>query len=98
MKSAYELAMERLREEDPEEAVTLSEEQKAALEKINQEYEAKIAERKVFLDKRLTEARQSGDEQAIEQINKQIRYERERLEAERDAEKEKIRQAARENS
>ncbi|NDV62389.1 hypothetical protein G0Q06_08005 [Puniceicoccales bacterium CK1056] len=93
MKSAYELAMERLEKDDPEGAVTLSEEQKEALGDIDTKFKAKIAEREVFLEKQLLEARQSGDPDAIEQIRTQLRNERLRLEEERESAKEKVRKA-----
>ena len=48
MKSAYELAMERLDKEDPKGAVPLSEEQKTALQEIQEKYRAKIAERECY--------------------------------------------------
>lgn len=93
MKSAYELAMERLAASDPDAAgPALSEEQKAALADLDQRYKAKIAEREVFLNKQLTEARTQGDHEALEQIQTQLRNERARLEDEKEREKEKVRQ------
>lgn len=93
MKSAYELAMERLEKDDPGGSVSLSDEQKQALADIDTKYKAKIAEREVFLEKQLLEARRSRDTDAIEQIRTQLRNERLRLEEERESAKEKVRQA-----
>jgi hypothetical protein len=97
MKSAYELAMERLQQEDPDTGVSLTDEQKQALAGLDDKYKAKIAEREVFLNKQILDARRKGDGEAFEQLKTQLRNERLRLEEERDAAKEKIRQAAAES-
>ena len=47
MKSAYELAMERLAKESPVDSIT--EEQKVAIAEVDKKYSSKIAEREVFL-------------------------------------------------
>ena len=47
MKSAYELAMERMGGSDQ----SLSDEQKKAISEIDAKYKAKIAEKKIFLEK-----------------------------------------------
>lgn len=91
MKSAYELAMERLRKSDPDAVVSLTEEQKQKLAEIDATYKSKIAEREIFLSSKLQEAEASGDPIAIEQIRRQIASERERLEAEREEKKEAVR-------
>ncbi|HKJ90936.1 MAG TPA: hypothetical protein VJ960_07380 [Oceanipulchritudo sp.] len=94
MKSAYELAMERLEKEDPGGSVSLTDEQRKALADIDDKYKARIAEREVFLDKQLLEARRNRDREAIEQIETQLRNERIRLEEERESEKNRVRKAA----
>lgn len=91
MKSAYELAMERLREEETESGVSLSEEQKQALADIDQKYKAKIAEREVFLQGKLQEARLSQDVEGVGQLEAQLRNERIRLEEERESKKNRVR-------
>ena len=61
MKSAYELAMERLEKQSPSAKVT--DEQRAAIAEIDSTYKARIAEREVFLQSQLQKAvtsRQSG--------------------------------------
>ena len=52
MKSAYELAMERLGKADPA-AAPLSPEQKARLAEIDRIYQGKLAEREIFLKQQL---------------------------------------------
>lgn len=92
MKSAYELAMERLAASDPDTGPKLSEEQKQQLQEIDQRYRAKIAEREVFLQKQLMDARAQRDGEAVAQIEKQLRNERSRLEDERESAKERVRE------
>jgi hypothetical protein len=91
MKSAYELAMERLQKEDPDSSRSFTEEEKTQLAEIDTTYKAKIAEREVFLNKQALEARRQGDGQAITQIETQLRNERARLKSECEVAKDKIR-------
>ena len=90
MKSAYELAMERLKAAEPDVA-PLSAEQKERLAELDVRYKAKIAEREVFLRKALDEAAERGEGEEIEKISRQMSNERARLEDERETEKEKVR-------
>ncbi len=90
MKSAYELAMERLKAAEPD-AAPLTTEQKERLADIEVRYKAKIAEREVFLRKALDEAAERGEAYEVEQISRQMANERARLEDEREAEKDKVR-------
>lgn len=90
MKSAYELAMERLRAAEGD-APTLSDAQKRELADIDARYRAKIAEREIFLQGKLTEAAQGADAQAVDDLRRQIASERVRLEEDREAEKERVR-------
>ncbi len=94
MKSAYELAMERLRKSDPTSGPELSAEQKARLAEIDRVFQGKIAEREIFLKQRLTEAQAAGQAEEMEQIQRQIASERARLEEEREDEKNKVRRSA----
>jgi len=90
MKSAYELAMERLRAAEPD-AAPLSAEQKGRLAELDIRYKGKIAEREIFLRKALDEAAERGEGEEIEKISRQMSNERARLEDERETEKEKVR-------
>lgn len=94
MKSAYELAMERLEKDDPDGAVSLSEEKKEALAEVDSKYQAKVAEKEIFLGKQLAEARVQRDGEAVHQLEIQMRNERIRLEEERESAKNKIRNQA----
>jgi hypothetical protein len=94
MKSAYELAMERLAKSEPAEK-PLSAEQKARLAEIDTLYKGKWAEREVFLRGQLEKALTEGDADAAEQIRTQLAREKLRLEEERDEEKERVRRQSR---
>ena len=91
MKSAYELAMERLKASDPEAGAPLTPDQKARLADIERVYQAKIAEREIFLKKQLGEAQDSGQREELEKIAKQLTNERARLTEEMEEEKENAR-------
>lgn len=94
MKSAYELAMERLAKSDPEANKPLTPEQKERLAEIDRVYKGKVAEREIFLKQKLDEAMAAGKYEEIEQVQKQIASERARFEEEREEEKERVRRAA----
>lgn len=91
MKSAYELAMERLAKSDPAADKPLTPEQKARLAELDTIYKGKIAEREIFLKQRLDAALAEGKYEDVEQIRAQLKSERTRLEEERDEEKERVR-------
>ncbi|EDY84008.1 hypothetical protein VDG1235_3635 [Verrucomicrobiia bacterium DG1235] len=90
MKSAYELAMERLAAKDGDHK-PVTEEQKAKLAEIDEKYRAKIAEREVFLTPKLASAQASGNLPEAEDIRKQLANEKARLEEEREEKKEAVR-------
>jgi len=85
MKSAYELAMERLEKQSP--APRLSDAQKRALAEIDDQFRAKIAEREVFLRDQIRKA----PPQEIAELEQQLARELARLREECEAKKEKIR-------
>ncbi|MDX2186122.1 MAG: hypothetical protein SFV32_04245 [Opitutaceae bacterium] len=91
MKSAYELAMERLAKSDPNANKPLTPEQKEQLAEIDRVYKGKLAEREIFLKQQLDAALTEGSAEAVRAVEKQIASERARLEEERDAEKERVR-------
>jgi len=90
-KSAYELAMERLRKQDADAGVErrpVSDAQKAAIAEIRNFYEAKLAELDVMHQSKM---RASVDPEARAALEQEFRRERERLTSERDAKVEKAR-------
>jgi hypothetical protein len=93
MKSAYELAMERLAKSDPEANRPLTAEQKDRLAEIDRVYQGKLAEREIFLKKQLNDAYADQKAEEVIKIKQQIASERARLEEEREEEKERVRRA-----
>ena len=92
MKTAYELAMERLGKASP--TVKLSDEQKKEIAELESRYTAKIAERELFLKGEIVKAIDRGDAEAIEQLEKQLVSDRKSLRAECEEKKEKVRGSA----
>jgi hypothetical protein len=93
MKSAYELAMERLAKSDPASGKPVTAAQKTRLAEIDRVYQGKLAEREIFLKKQLDEAWAAQKADDVEKIKKQLGSERARLEEEREEEKERVRRA-----
>jgi hypothetical protein len=93
MKSAYELAMERLAKSDPNSDRPLTAEQKARLAEVDRVYQGKLAEREIFLKKQLNDAYADRKAEEVQKIKQQIASERARIEEEREEEKERIRRA-----
>ena len=89
MKSAYELAMERLAQDAPQ--VTLTEEKKNKLAEVDAIYRAKVAEKEVFLNDLIVKAMAQHDYAEVAQLEEQKRREIARLREKREDEKEKIR-------
>jgi len=77
MKSAYELAMERLEKKAPTKKLT--EKQKALIAEINSLYGSKIAEKETFLQGEIAQARIKGDALGVEQLRDQLAREIRRL-------------------
>jgi len=91
MKSAYELAMERLSKASP--IVKLTTRQKKEIAELESKCAAKIAERELFLKGEIAKAIDKGDHQAIEQFEKQMVMDRKSLQADLEEKKAKVREA-----
>ena len=89
MKSAYELAMEKLQKESP--AQTLSEEKKAKIAELDNLYQSKLAEREVFLGGKIEEAKVAGDLEAHQQLERELSSDRKTIAAELEEKKEAVR-------
>ncbi len=86
MKSAYELAMERLQKQAP--ATTVTDDQKAALAEIDSSTKAKIAERELFLLDQIRKTTEPTEETALrDQLAREIR----RIQQDSEDKKEKVR-------
>jgi hypothetical protein len=83
-KSAFELAMERLRKKDQEAGVEerrLTEEQRAAIADVKKVYEARLAEREILHRSKLAA---TPDPEARAALDDDYRRDRERIVSERD--------------
>ena len=91
MKTSYELAMERLSQAAPH--TQLSKSQKDALAELDSKYQARIAEREIFLKGEMSKAANKGDYEAMQQLEQQLGSDRKSLRAELEEKKEQVRQA-----
>lgn len=92
MKSAYELAMERLEKQSPTEKLT--EQQKAEIAEIDSTYKAKVAEREVFLKDQIGKAQAGGKYNEVLELEQELARDIRRLNADCEEKKEKVRQRA----
>jgi cysteinyl-tRNA synthetase len=90
MKTAYELAMERLNKAAP--AVKLTSAQKKELAELDSKYAAKIAGRELALKDEM--ARAAQDFEKADAFRQQLANERKKLQAELEEKKEAVRRAA----
>jgi hypothetical protein len=89
MKSAYELAMERLQKTSA--SLSLTDEQKTQLAELDSKYRAKIAEKELFLKEQIRKAQIEGKTEDVESLQKQLASELRRLQEDCEARKEKLR-------
>jgi len=91
MKSAYELAMERLNKTAP--TVKLTDQQKKEIAELESMSAAKIAERELFIKGEIAKAIDKGDMEAMEQLEKQLVSDRKSIQADLEEKKNKVREA-----
>ena len=89
MKSAYELAMERLQKNAP--SVALTEAQRAELAEVDALYKSKIAEKELMLKDQIRKEEAAANVSEVEKLQHQLSSELRRLHEECEAKKEKIR-------
>ena len=89
MKSAYELAMERLEKKAP--SVALTDEQKQQIAEIDSTFKARMAEKELFLKDQIGQAQREGKVEEAEALQKQLTIELRRLQEDAEAKKEKLR-------
>jgi hypothetical protein len=90
MKSAYELAMERLNKSEP--IAKLNTKQKAEISELESRYAAKIAEQEIMLKDQITAANQAGDWEKRKELEGQLVHERKKLRGDLDEKKDAVRQ------
>jgi hypothetical protein len=91
MKSAYELAMERLQKNQP--SIALTTEQKEQLAEIDSTFKARIAEKELFLKDEMRKARMAGKLEEVEALEKQLASEVRRLNEDCETKKQKLRES-----
>jgi hypothetical protein len=89
MKSAYELAMERLQQASP--SLSLTDEQKNELAEVDSKYRAKIAEKELFLKDQIRKAQIEGKVEDVQSLQKQLASDIRRLQDECESKKAKLR-------
>ncbi len=89
MKSAYELAMERLQKQSPAKQLTKS--QKTAIAEADMAAKARIAEQELFLRDKIAGAAGEGKYEEAEQLEQQLAREIRRIKEDTEEKKEKIR-------
>jgi len=89
MKSAYELAMERLQKQSPARQLTAA--QKSAIAEIETAAKAKAAEQELFLRDKAAGAAAEGKYEEATQLEEQLAREIRRIHEDAEAKKEKVR-------
>jgi hypothetical protein len=92
MKSAYELAMERLEKNSPSSQLTAA--QKSQIAEIESMARAKIAEKDLFMREQITKAVASGDYQSAQQIEQQLAREMRAIQADAEDRKDAVRKVS----
>ena len=90
MKSAYELAMERLNKSAP--SVKLTEAQKKEIAELESKCAAKIAERELLIKDEIVKAEAKGDFEEIEKLQKQLVSDRKSAQADLEEKKARVRE------
>ena len=89
MKSAYELAMERLEKKEP--TVALTDDQKQQIAEIDSTFKARIAEKELFLKDKIGKAQSAGNAEEAESLQRQMAIDIRRLQEDAETKKEKLR-------
>jgi hypothetical protein len=91
MKSAYELAMERLQKSAP--TISLTNEQKAQIAEIDSTFKARIAEKELFLKDEIRKAEMGGKFEEVDSLQRQLTNDVRRLQEDCEGKKEKLRKS-----
>lgn len=89
MKSAYEIAMERMEKESGA-SQKLTDDQKKEIAEIEKKFEAKIAETKLDIEAKITGLEGAGAFEEVPALKKRLAEELAQFTAKRDEEKEKV--------
>jgi hypothetical protein len=91
MKSAYDLAMERLAKHEP--VIHLTDDQKQQLAELDSLYHSKIAERETFLKSKIAAAKTTGHFEEVQQIQDELARDLRSLQDEWKTKKDKLRKS-----
>jgi hypothetical protein len=91
MKSAYELAMERLRRDQKDEPPSLTDGQKRELADIDRETTAKVAEQEILLKPRILSALAAGNVEEATKLRDELEGELRRIRERGEVKKEAVR-------
>ena len=90
MKSAYELAMERLNKASP--TVKLTDKQKKQIAELDSLYKSKIAQLEITLQGEINAATESGNAEELQKLEERLQHERKKLQADLEDKKDRVRQ------
>jgi hypothetical protein len=93
MKSAYELAMERLQQQAPSKSLTDA--QKAELADLESLFKSRIAQVEIEIGDEIQAAQASEDYAKMDELRARLTAQRARLEEEKDALKDRVREGRR---
>lgn len=91
MKSAYELAMERLEKQSP--SLKLTEDQRSQLAELDSLYKSKMAEKELLLTDQIRREKAAGKPSEVEKLQQQLASELRRLTEECESKKENVRRS-----
>ena len=97
MKTAYELAMERLHRKDAETGETgsrLTDKQRKEIAEVRGFYKAKLAEREILHQSELIKTRAVGDPEAIRKLEQDYQTDRRRIEDDMESKVRSIRRSS----
>ncbi len=90
MKTAYELAMERLAKQGP--VVTLTDDQKREIAELESRFKARLAEREIAAQGEIANAEAAGDFEAADKARQALAADRRKLQQELERKKDEVRQ------
>ena len=93
LKSAWEIALEKMEAQGGMEAEKLSEEQKSAIAEIRKQHQAGVAEAEISTQSHLRKALESGAMDEVEKMRQRLLLDKERLHNDMEKKIEKIRKS-----
>ena len=91
LKSAWELALEKLEAQEEYSVVSLNDEQRDAIARVRNKYQARIAEVEIHKQAQIAAAAETGAADKIQELNQQLSRDKARLNRQMERELRKIR-------